>query len=123
MRKDNQRPIIILESRNPDTLGDLSLFRDIADAERSLEAIDVKGGEFFGYTFDGSRLALSASGQVVKIELANDTKNYSKIVRKLLEGQARLIFEATTKREKKPVHQDIASLSDDELVTLIGYSR
>ena len=112
------QPILILESSQPDVLGDLTLFRRISDAESNLEAIDVNAGEYFGYTLDGKRLALCADGQVVHITLANDDTDYTSTVRKLLEESVSTIIE-----RKKIGFMNVSQMTLAELVTEVGFSR
>jgi hypothetical protein len=110
------QPILILESSQSDVSGDITLFRRISEAEVNLEAIDVRNNSFFGYTLDGKRLALSADGNTVHIALADDSKDYSQNVRKLLEEYVSVIVE-----RKKIGLMNVPMMTLSELVDEVGY--
>lgn len=78
-------PILILESNDSSRLGDLSLYRSMADAEKSLEATDVLNNEYFGYTLDGRALVLGVEGGNVSIAIDDKLPAHLDTVRKLLE--------------------------------------
>jgi len=113
---DLDAAVIILESSDPDTLGDLSLFHDVARAQDALEAIDVRNGEYFGFTLGGRPLRFTTDGQRVRIEVDSSQANEVR-VRSLLERHARLCFKG------KAVFEDFSQYSLVGLVEVIGFRR
>ena len=109
--------VLILSSSDPDTPGDLSLFRDIATAERGLEAIDVRNNEYFGFALDGRPLQFTAEGDLVRIEVASSSQSDEARVRSLLERYARFCFKG------KAMFEDFSRYSLAQLVEVIGFSR
>lgn len=110
--------VLILESSNPDVLGDLSLFRCLPDAESYLEAIDVRNNEYFGFMLDGRSLTLSAVGERVSIMPNSDEGVHSVRVRRLLEEYFRFC-----NRDKSLAFSDLSHLPLERLVETIGLTR
>ena len=115
-REVEKVPVLILESRQPDMLGDLSIYRSISDAENALEAIDVLNREFFGYMLDGRRLAFGVEGNSVRIAIEDRGADHSPTVRKLMEDYTSIIVS-----RKKTGMMNIPAMSLDELVAVVGF--
>ena len=96
----------------------MSLFRCLSDAEGKLEAVDVRNGEFFGFTLNGRSLMLSAEGERVSIVPNNDVGVHSARVRNLLEECYRFCS-----RHKSLALSDLSHLPIEALVETIGFTR
>ena len=118
MNHENHETIVILESKNQNTLGDISLFKSITAAERALEPIDVTNNEYFGYTSSGKKLALTVEGRTARICRTADQIDYSDTVRNLLQQCAEAVAKA-----KAAQGWDVAKFTVNELVSIIGFSR
>jgi hypothetical protein len=110
-------PVLILESRLPDTLGDLSIYRCASDAERALEVIDVLNKEFFGYTLDGKSVALGVERNSVRIEIEDDGIDHAPTVRKLLEESASIVV-----ARRRTGIMNLPAMTLDELVGVVGFN-
>ena len=66
---------ILNESQGAETVGDVTLFREIESLAGWTERIDVKNREYFAYTLAGHRLELRVEDERVTIaKVGNETR-------------------------------------------------
>lgn len=121
---DATKLVIINESHRPDLRGDVSIYADLSQACRKLEAIDVVNGEYFGFLGDGSVLRLSAKNEIVNIETIPSVPKDPDLVRRLLEEMAQAVPEVSfTKRGVRRPGVPYSDLPLEALVEIIGLTR
>jgi hypothetical protein len=123
MSFDLERVVVVHESPNPDWSGDVTLFKTVADAERNLEPIDVRNGEYFAYLLDGRELKLFVAGNKVRIEPEPAGKDHRDRIRFLLESYAKAVVAAQKHRGLIESEPSLSSMSVAELIELIGFTR
>jgi hypothetical protein len=118
---DLQQVVVVNESPKPDEAGDVFLFKTIADAERYLEPIDVRNGEYFAYLLDGRELKLFVAGNTVRIEPEPAGKDHRDRIRFLLESAGAAVLVAQKHRGLIESEPSLSSMSVAELIELIGF--
>ena len=118
MNNNLENAVLILESKSEEGGGDVSLYRDVTQAERALEARDVRNNEFFGFTLGGRKLELKAAGEQVLISEGADKTDYTHIVRLHLERTV-----AHVPGNSAMTTERFAKYPLDELVKIIGFAR
>lgn len=79
------KPVVVNEH------GSVDIYSSASTACSSLEAIDVRAGEYEAFDIHGRRLQIIAEGWVVKMEYSTDTKDYSAHVERLVRAFAHRI--------------------------------
>lgn len=124
MSFDATKLVIINDSHAPDVRGDVSIYADLSQARRGLEAIDVINRAYFGFLGDGTVLRLSTRNEVVEIEPDPSIPKNPNVVRRLLEEMAHAIPESSlTKRGIRRPSMHYRDLPLETLIEVIGLTR
>ncbi|MDE3177547.1 MAG: hypothetical protein KGM15_15715 [Pseudomonadota bacterium] len=122
MSTDIREVVVVNESYNPNRVGDVSLFKNIADAERYFEAVDVKNGEYSAFLLDGRGLKLLVVDDRVRVEPEMSTSIYHDRIRSILEAAGSAVLAARKGRGQFEDGLNPSVLSTVELIQLIGFA-